>query len=72
MAEVCLFESRLCCFGFASVGFDRCPEHRGERVGTVRAGAAKGSTFAPALVVDGRYLCSCARVHACESRVSAG
>ena len=37
--------------------------HRRERVGTVRAGAAKGPTFAAALVVGGRYLC--ARV-ACE------
>ena len=35
-------------------------------------GAAKGPTFASALVVDGRYLCSCARVCACESRVLAG
>ena len=32
--------------------------HRRERVGTVRVGAAAGPTFASALVVDGRYLCS--------------
>ena len=36
------------------------------------AGAAKGPTFGSALVVDGCYLCSCARVRACESRVLAG
>ena len=38
----------------------------------MRARAAKGPTFASALVVDGRYLCSCARVRACASRVSTG
>ena len=46
--------------------------HRRERVDTVRVGAATGPTFASALVVDGRYLCSCVRVRACESRVSTG
>ena len=59
-------------FGFACAGFAADLGVSVSGSGTVRVGAAKGPTFASALVVDGRYLCSCVRVRACESRVSTG